>query len=92
MSVVRWEDPPPHGNARRDRGGWGIVAEALKARPGEWAVIGEGVKHGTAGALVTRITRGQRAWWSPAGAFEARGRAGTDGLVTVYARYVGEPS
>lgn len=29
---IRWEDPPP---ARR----WGTVVDALRARPGQWAVV-----------------------------------------------------
>jgi hypothetical protein len=91
MSVLRWEEPPSHGNTSQpDAGRWAPIAAALKERPGEWAVIAEGLKPGTSGPMVTRIKKGQRGCWAPAGAFEARGRSNGDGLVRLYARYVGE--
>lgn len=86
--VVRWEDPPPHGNTNRDRSHWTPVAAELRLKPGVWAVIAEGVPTGTAGALTHRI-KGGRHPWTPAGAFEARGVT-RDGRSDLYARYVGD--
>lgn len=38
MSVIRWEDPPPSQSGK-----WKRTADELKARPGEWALVAEGV-------------------------------------------------
>lgn len=89
MSVIRWEDPPPHGNNKSgDDSLWAPVAATLRERPGAWAVIAE-VSSGTAGAQVNRIKTG---WgpFAPRGSFESRCRK-VDGtfITAVYARYVG---
>ena len=88
--VIRWENPPPHGNRlRRQPSKYDAITAALRARPKRWAVVAEGLTIGSAGSLAVRIRRG-RGPWEPAGAFEARqvGPAGSsEGLV--YARYVG---
>lgn len=86
--VVRWEDPPPHGN----RSQWQPVAEALRERPGEWALIAEGLKSGSAGAMSNAIKVGRFSCWRPAGTFESRTSARGDGLTDLYARYVGGDS
>lgn len=38
MSVIRWEDPPLSRNGK-----WKRTADELKSRPGEWALVAEGV-------------------------------------------------
>lgn len=89
MSDLKWETPPPQ---RRGRGfAYDEIAAALRSRPGEWALIAEDIEC----ALVSRINKGTRRVWQPAGAFEARGQIiRTDGKTKrskVWARYVGEP-
>lgn len=86
--VIRWEDPPAHGNLKGvDGGAYGPIAMALRARPGDWAVILEGITAGTAGPLVGRIRNGYGPF-APKGDFEAMSRI-KDGQRNVYARYVG---
>ena len=59
MSIVRWEDPPPHGNTNRSKSGFLAIAEELRSFPGAWAVIAEGLNPGTAGSVASRIRAGQ---------------------------------
>ncbi|AZM51796.1 hypothetical protein DMA15_03690 [Streptomyces sp. WAC 01529] len=84
---MRFEDPP------RQRQGTGVdhrvIAEGLKARPGEWAVIAEHARIGTASTAAYRIKRGITAVYQPAGAFEALART-ANGKALLYARFVGE--
>lgn len=70
MSVLRWEAPPPpprntsHG---KPRGAavrkWGLVAQELEMRPGQWALVAEDVALSTYGTLrkygLEVVTRGQ---------------------------------
>lgn len=89
--VIRWEPPPPHGNTGKRRGKpykYQPIADALRAKPGEWAVAAEGIGTGPAGGLTNRIKAGWTCF-APAGAFEAVCRGPANGTATVYARYVG---
>jgi hypothetical protein len=90
--VIRWEEPPPHGNTLlpRSRNKYQAAADALRGRPGEWALIAEGITTGSAGSLTNGIRTGKPSVFRPAGAFEARcvGSAGSTSA-RVYARYVG---
>lgn len=87
VTVLRWESPPELTRAgQRPRPvDHEAIAEALRSRPGEWAVIAAG--HVQTG-LVTQIRGGVVAAYRPAGLFEAVRRT-VDGRVTVYARYCG---
>lgn len=95
--IVRWEQPPslPALRAAEKAARWQSIADGLRARPGEWAVIKEGSINGLTND-VTYIRKGTGPF-APAGAFEAlqrtdpndpgaRGRTGK-----VYARYIGSP-
>lgn len=88
MSVIRWEDPPPFTTAQRttDRTAWAVIAQELKAKPGEWGVVHEGRSDPS---MPRRIRLGTSPWFRPAGEFEATQRTLADGLVVTYARYVG---
>jgi len=89
MSVIRWQDPPPHyghlGQAHEHQ----LIAATLKEHPQAWAVVAEGA--GLQG-LARQIKSGRISAYQPAGSFEAvtRSRAGVGH--TIFARYVGEPS
>lgn len=96
MNIIRWEAPPPVTTGRKpgsrgeveDR--FTAVAEALRSRPGEWAVVFEG-PNGAASGVATRIKSAYSPCLAPTGSFEATYRKGRDASV-VYARYVGETS
>lgn len=89
MSIIRWEDPPPHGSGSPGRGkqaiGHELIAVQLRRKPGEWALIHE-LK--AAPALATEINHGKLRPYQPAGSYEAVSRQ-VDGMFRVYARYVG---
>lgn len=66
------------------------VAEALRAKPGEWAPVGvySGVQSAHTISRLIRGGSGSVVAYLPAGSFEACTERGSDG-VRVYARYVG---
>lgn len=77
--------------ARRSRK-WEKVAEDLRARPGEWALVDPSSRR----SVTTQIKQGLLKSFAPAGSFDATTRGG-DGSsrsvrVQLYARYVGEVS
>jgi hypothetical protein len=86
--VIRWEEPPAeHGNAKAELE---TIANALRARPGEWAVVAEDKTSGSATAFAFRIRTGSGPF-APARHFEARAIGPAQGSSSkVYARYVGE--
>ena len=73
--------PPSDGRRRHDHA---AIVSALKARPGEWALILTGVDQSNA----TNIQTARLAAYAPAGSFEATARKSTD-KCDIYARYVG---
>ena len=96
MSDLVWEDPPApiKGSAKWHR--YADVAESLKAKPGQWARVGEFTQPSQAGGLSSRIKSGRDAF-CPRGSFESTmrtiksDRAGQR-IIRVYARYVGDIS
>jgi len=86
---IAWEDPPA-GTARSGVTDWRRVADELRQRPGQWAVVATRPSSGAAATIAGAIRKGSRAGM-PSGAFEARART-VDGECRVYARYVGESS
>lgn len=86
MTDIKWEAPEPDG---RGRGAWDDTAEALRSRPGEWALVAEDVSASTAIA----IKRARLAAFAPAGSFEAVSRSASNNRrARIYARYVGGES
>lgn len=89
-AVIRWEEPPPaHRGRKRQTSKYQAAVDALRSRPKEWALILENQPHTRAQGLASRITSGGRPF-DPKGAFEVR-RVGSNPM-SIYARYVGEPS
>lgn len=91
--IVRWEDPPPpSGKGGRNPGTpssrYTTVADELRARPGDWAVIERFAGRRNNG-LATKVAMGAMLCFTPAGDFEARTRH-RNGEVLVYARYLGD--
>ena len=87
--MIRWEEPPEHGNKRAAKLKYQDLADALRAEPKRWAVVAEGITTGTAGGMASRIRRGQGPF-GPAGSFEARVIGPPGGQGVLYARYVGK--
>lgn len=94
--VLRWEEPPPNQLPTRP---WTTrhshlkeLADELRARPGNWALVfeQEGPASGRAGAMATHIRLGQVRCFTPTGDFDAVTRK-VENITCVYARYVGEP-
>jgi hypothetical protein len=92
--VIRWENPPPHGNTgpREKRPSkFQAAADAMRARCGDWALLVEGITTGNAGRITNDIRNGKPYPFAPAGSFEARCVGPAGGTSSkVYARYVGE--
>jgi hypothetical protein len=90
MSDVHWEEPPhksPKGGRPKY---WKAVADQLRSRPGEWAMVHVDETQRKAGYTAMNIKRGLLAGMT-AGEFEAVSRT-VDGQRRVYARYVGGAS
>ncbi len=87
MSGIVWEEPP--GRVRRGHYDWRAIASDLRAHCGRWARVAEYDTPGSAAATASRISKGKRPPFGPAGTFEAASRKAGDGWA-VYARYVGE--
>lgn len=80
---VEFVDLPPRRNSSRDAD----VAEACRARPGEWALLGEFVS-----SKAAQIKSGTTAAFRPAGDFDATTRrvdGNPAGRTNIYVRYVG---
>lgn len=89
MSELKFETPP----AQR-RITWGRhheVASKLRAKPGEWAVVGVYNASNTAASIARQVNRGAMTAYQPAGSFEAMSHT-VDGEPRVYVRFVGEAS
>ena len=86
--VIKWEEPTANQRFKHDHEG---IANALRGRPGEWALVFEGVT----ASYVGQIKRGVLKDYRPSGTFEAK-CVGVDPLTgtaeKIYARYLGEVS
>jgi hypothetical protein len=93
-AIVRWEAPPPrHPLQERFRtreriGPWQPVADALRRKPGEWAVVWEGTRQSRAGYLAWVIRKGALQGFEAAGDFDAVTAKLADDRWAVYARWV----
>lgn len=87
--MIEWKDPTPPAT-RSGRGtDWKLIADELRAHPGQWAVVA----HDRGEAVATSIKRGAIAAFRPAGSFEARSRRqrfNEPKSCDIYARYVGD--
>lgn len=85
MSAVRFEEPPTSQRVATHNS---KVAGALRARPGEWALVRSEHRRSRASSFATQI-RGRALAFQPAGTFEAVTRV-VGSEHRVYARFVGE--
>ncbi|GAA0550089.1 hypothetical protein GCM10010172_35210 [Paractinoplanes ferrugineus] len=91
--ILRWEEPPPSTHTRNMDGAppspaWQEVADQLRQRCGEWALVVENA--GATPSLATRIRNGEMAAFRPAGDFEAASRQRAGEPAKVYVRYLGD--
>lgn len=87
--AVRFEEPA-HEPPRRLESRW-LFADALRARPCEWALLGKYVTGGTAGQAAYEVRHAldpKDQPFAPAGSFEAEART-LMGEHRVYVRFVG---
>jgi hypothetical protein len=77
--TLRWEDPGPSRGMRQQHD-WKAVAEQLKERPGQWALVAEGTDY-----LTGPVASG----WLCLRRFdcETTRRKREDGTVALYARW-----
>jgi hypothetical protein len=79
---LKWGDPPGAGRRVYDNTKWARIADALRERPGEWALVTEnGTSGSNSNALHLLARRGP--------GFEVTSRKQPDNTVNVWARYVG---
>lgn len=90
MTNIRFEELPNPVHAKTKHDHAAIVA-ALRARPGEWAIVMTYEKVTTASVMAHSIKSARNVAYAPAGTFEAATRK-IDGEFRVYARYVGKAS
>ncbi|WP_043470968.1 hypothetical protein [Kitasatospora sp. MBT66] len=83
--VVEFLGPPPPAETKHSR-----IASALRARPGEWAVVHRADTVTRAASAAQAIRSAKLAAYGPAGAFQAVSRT-VDTEHRVYARFVGDP-
>jgi hypothetical protein len=86
--AVKWQTPPESKTSGRPSKNQ-HVAEALRARPGQWALIHEAA---ASRSFTTIIMKGRVTAFEPAGEFEAVSRRRQDGRFDIYARFVGPAS
>jgi hypothetical protein len=81
---IRWEAPPKRAV---QSGKYEAIAKALKANPGEWAIVSDNAP----ASYAVSIKKGLLIGFVPAGSFEAttRKNSNRNKRVTVYARYIG---
>jgi len=84
---IEFREPPRAKGGRAALMDHGEVAAALRAHPGEWALIAT-----ASSDLAQSVKHARRKAYAPAGSFEATTRARSDGRFDVYARFVGEVS
>lgn len=85
-SLVRFEEPPASKGGRSESPRNREIAEALRSRPGEWALVGENERND---GLAVRIRSGKAKSFAQ-GTWEAKSRSNSDGTVNIYARFVSE--
>ncbi|AGP56839.1 hypothetical protein [Streptomyces rapamycinicus] len=75
--------PPPTGKSEHN-----YIAEELRARPDEWAVVQRKATTTRAASAAQAIRSGKLRAYAPPGSFEAKSRT-VGGEHRVYARYLG---
>jgi hypothetical protein len=88
---IRWEDPPPSNKRTAPPGKYVHIADALRQRPGEWAIVSDDAQ----GNMTYFIKNGTLKGFGPPRSFEAVSRVNpgyksrNNMRSTIYARYIG---
>jgi len=85
MTSITWKEPDTVRRQYRKHD-WEAIAETLRERPNEWAVVATDCSH----AYATNIRRGRLAPFAPEGSFEATTKGNEKGRASeLYVRFVG---
>lgn len=84
-SLVTFAEPPQTRGGRTESPRNREIAEALRANPGEWALVAEGESND---GLATRIRKGTAKSFAE-GEWQATSRSDGNGQVDIYARFMG---
>ena len=91
MTEIKWQEPPPvQRTLARGKGSkWRDFADALRARPGQWALMSDDM---AVSVVTNTVKKGGSPAFRPPGSFEATSRRRADhsyGRGSIWVRYVG---
>lgn len=86
--TLEWKEPPNPVRYKKDNTKWHDIADMLRGRPNEWALVAEDVNP----SVVTHIRRGRLKAFEPEGMFDASGQGRNERGYTkeLYVRFIGE--
>lgn len=87
-SSLEWKEPPNPVRYKKSNANWHEIADMLRARPNEWALVAEDVNP----SVVTHIRRGRLKAFAPEGKFDASGQGRNERGYTkeLYVRFISE--
>lgn len=85
-SILEWKEPPRSKTGRT--GVWLPLLEALRERPGEWALLRSYSRRNSGVNAVTDLKRGRATQTYDPKDYEFTTRSTSDGGVDVYGRYL----
>lgn len=77
MTDIKWQEPPENNRSK-----WSEIADALRGRPGQWALVKTSATNGAFGQYKARLGL----------EFEIVTRRNNEGNVDFYARFIGGES
>jgi hypothetical protein len=85
--TLEWKEPPNPVRYKKDNTKWHDIADMLRGRPNEWALVAEDVNP----SVVTHIRRGRLKAFEPEGMFDASGQGRNERGYTkeLYVRFIG---
>jgi hypothetical protein len=86
--TLEWKEPPNPVRYKKDNTKWHDIADMLRGRPNEWALVAEDVNP----SVVTHIRRGRLKAFEPEGMFDASGQGRNERGYTkeLYVRFIGK--
>lgn len=83
--MVKFEEPPTTRGGRAESERNKEIAEALRKKPGKWALVAEGEKND---GLAVRIRTGKAKSFAD-GVWEATSRRNEENTIDIYAKFLG---
>lgn len=83
--MVKFEEPPTTRGGRAESERNKEIAEALRKKPGRWALVAEGEKND---GLAVRIRTGKAKSFAD-GVWEATSRRNEENTIDIYAKFLG---